>query len=162
MGYGPSRPCSSRSCRRCGSARWVRNSASFMAHEKEITVFSGEPQPTDTAPFAAALLSDFGSPRSLTASGRFQQRIEPSLSHLFAGEDLDRCFACALASYKAPMIMHIREQVQHRLIHLATAGGGTGSVKCPDTHSRAIFLDVPAGESHAPPQKYILIARGRP
>src|SRR5437764_5850172 len=29
---------------------------------------------------------------------------------------------------------------------------GTGSVKCPDTRSRAIFLDVTAGESHAPPQ----------
>jgi len=39
---------------------------------------------------------------------------------------------------------------------------GTGSVKCPDTHSRAIFLDVTAGESHAPPQQDIFIARGRP
>src|ERR1700751_529400 len=94
-----------------------------MAHEKEITVFFGEPQPTDTAPFAAALLSDFGSPGSLTASGGFQQRLEPSLCQLFSGEDLDRCFACALASYKAPMIMHIREQFQQLLLHLAPAGG---------------------------------------
>jgi Transposase IS66 family/RNase_H superfamily len=45
---------------------------------------------------------------------------------------------------------------------LPGAPPGTGSVKCPDTHSRAIFLDVTAGESHAPPHKYILIARGRP
>ena len=47
-------------------------------------------------------------------------------------------------------------------IELRGFGRGTGSVKCPDTHSRAIFLDVTAGESHAPPQQDIFIARGRP
>jgi hypothetical protein len=82
----------------------------------------GEPEPTDTALCAAALLPDFGLPGYLTASGRFQQRIEPRLFQLFSGEDLDRRFVCALASHKAPMIMPIGEQFQHVLIHLASAG----------------------------------------
>jgi hypothetical protein len=48
------------------------------------------------------------------------------------------------------------------LIFSLTVCLGTGSVKCPDTRSRAMFLDATAGARHAPPHTSRLRARGRP
>ena len=98
-----------------------KKQASFITSEKYITVSWGKPQSFDTAPCVAVLLPDFGSTGRLPGSDRFYQRGEPGLYHLFAGQDFDRCFACALAAHKAPMVMHIREQVQHLLSYLSAA-----------------------------------------